>query len=114
MTTYIFQDDIPATFPVPSVVFSMVSGWNEHAMGADPGVEHSRFQFTSRDDNPLGAKVLDAQVRAAISRWQSSTANPTVQDCFVDNRFSGWEYVGETDRKVYFRDTDIIVHHGSE
>jgi hypothetical protein len=69
----------------PYVVYQMISNPREHAMGADPGVAHPRFQFSIFAKTASEAKDVTLQVIACYSRWGGTFAGVEVLKSFLDN-----------------------------
>lgn len=67
----------------PFVVFQRVSTPRASAMGSDPGLALPRLQITSWADDPLEAKDVKEQVRAALQRWRGTVAGVEVQDSYI-------------------------------
>lgn len=102
----------PATAPqnavAPYVVVQQISGVRVHAMGADPGVAHPRFQFTAWALTDTAAKAVAVQVMACYSRWRGTVAGTEVLDCFLENELG----LGlDPDAKLYQRVVDFLLWH---
>lgn len=112
LTTEIYPYDPPQGTPMPRVLYSKVDSTPEHAMGSDPGVAHTLFEIRIEADDPLEVENVAVQVKAAMDRWSSSTGSVAIQESLREYEFSSFEYVGETDTKVYFQEIGFMVHHG--
>ena len=112
LTTQIWPYDPPQGAPWPLVTYSKVSGDREHAMGNDPNVTHSMFEFRVEADDPLECRNVSVQVMAAMDRWTLTTGGVAVQETLRQYEFAGVDYVGADDRKVYFNEIGFMIHHG--
>lgn len=92
----------------PYAIYQLISGPREHAMNADPGMVHARFQFSCWGDTSTDAKTLADQVRACYSRFRGILLGVELLDVFVDNEH---DLGREPDTRLYHRAVDLTVWH---
>jgi len=110
VSTRIFPIKAPQGLDNPYVVFKRISGVPEHAMGADPEVEHSRFQIGCYAKSIEDVNSIAIAVTSALSRWNSSTDTQQIQEVFKENEFSIWEDIDASDVGIWQQQLDFIVH----
>lgn len=103
---YYVQADQKAV--TPYVVYQMISNPREHAMGADPGVAHPRFQFSVFGKTASEAKDVTLQVIACYSRWSGTVAGVEVLKSFLDNE----QDIGfDEEIELFQRTVDFLMSH---
>lgn len=94
----------------PAVVYTRVSAARVTAMGADPGLVHSRFQIDAWSLGAKEARDVAEQVRQALERWRGTSGSTVIQDSFIDNvQDSPAELVSSV--PVYRTITEVMIHH---
>lgn len=106
--TRVYPVVAPQSPTYPLVLVQRVSGVREHAMGADPGTSHSRFQVKSVGATYSSAHATSVQVRAALQRWMPTTGTPEVHDVMIDNEIHLYEAEGNGAHHIV---QDFMVHH---
>lgn len=80
--TRITPDVITQPASYPAVAYSLIHGTVERGSTTNPGLGMGLFQVSSFDKTRLGARLVAAQVRAALDRWRSTTSGGvTVDEC---------------------------------
>lgn len=75
----------PQAATLPFVVYQRLPGGERvTAMGADPGVSFSPFQFDCYGQTYPSAKAVGTQLRYALERWRDANSNPEVLDSFIE------------------------------
>jgi hypothetical protein len=106
--TRLYYVQAPQNAVAPYVTYQMVSDPREHAMGADPGVAHPRFQFSSWAKTNSAAKDISLQLIACYSRWRGVVATVDVLDSFLENEVD----LGLDDTILLFqRAVDFLMSH---
>jgi hypothetical protein len=94
----------------PTIVYTRISAQRVTAMGADPGVVHSRFQFDAYGILAKDARDVSEQVRQALERWRGTSGATVIQDSFIDNvQDSPVELVSNV--AIYRTITEVMIHH---
>jgi len=83
--TRLYPVQAPQGAVPPYVTYQLISNPREHAMGADPGVAHPRFQFTPFGRTRTEAKTVTLQLIACFSRWGGTFASVDVLKSFLEN-----------------------------
>jgi hypothetical protein len=106
--TRLYPVQAPQNAVTPYVTYQMISDPREHAMGADPGVAHPRFQFTPFAKTRTEAKAVTLQVIACYSRWSGTFASVDVLKSFLENEGD----LGFDDTVLLFqRYVDFLMSH---
>jgi hypothetical protein len=106
-STRIYAMHLPQRPTLPAITYRKISGVRIHAMSADPGVAHPRFQVDSWGKTYESAKDVEVQVRAALSRWRGDQSGVTILASFVENEIDLFE--DETgDYRII---TDFVIWH---
>jgi len=106
--TRIYPVQAPQNAIAPYVTYQMISNPREHAMGADPGVAHPRFQFSPFATTRTAAKAITLQLIACYSRWRGVVASVDVLDSFLENEVD----LGFDDTLLlYQRAVDFLISH---
>ncbi len=104
------HDLAPENATFPYVTYTLISAPREIAMGSDPGLVRSRWQFDAWDLDPDGARNLAEQLRLALERWRGVGSGTTVQDTFIDNQLNSPPALIDS-RPAYRRITDAMIHY---
>ena len=99
---------LPQNPTYPAVTFQRISTPREHAMVADPGVAHPRFQLTAYDKTRALAQTLAEAIRKDFARWRGTVAGVVIQDTFVENAF---DLPRDDLLEVHPVPVDLVVHH---
>ncbi len=94
----------------PYVTYSLISAPREIAMGADPGLVRSRWQFDAWGLDPDDARDVAEQLRKALERWRGAGSGTTVQDTFIDNQQNSPPVLVNS-VPAYRRITDAMIHY---
>ena len=110
VSTRIFPNKMPQGFKYPSVVYRIISDDVEHAMQADPNINHTRFQIACLAENFEDAETIGLAVTSALSRWSSSTGNRIIQEVFEEGSFMNWVDVDDSDVGVHNYELNVVIH----
>jgi hypothetical protein len=108
--TRIYAQLMPQDPTYPSVVYMRVSAERETAMGADPGLVHSRFQLDAWSNVAKEARDVTEQIRLALERWRGTSGTTVIQDSFIDSQQDlAPELVSNV--ALYRTITEVMIHH---
>lgn len=108
--TRISPDVMQAPATLPAVVYSLVYASNAQGSTTDPGLAMGLFQVSSFDKTRLGARLVAAQVKAALNRWRQTTlAGVSVDDCLFQRDVDLYDATADAyqvamDFRLYFRE----------
>lgn len=103
---------LPQTPTYPAVMFNIVHSRRETAMGANPGVVHSTFQFDVFDTDQDSVRDVLEQIRKSLDRYRATNVQSVSQvfDCFPEN-IEG-PFAELVDSQTVFRGmAEILVQH---
>lgn len=106
-STRIYALHLPQRPTLPAVTFRKVSGVRVHAMSADPGVAHPRFQVDSWGKTYEAAKDVQVQVNTALSRWRGTQSGVTILASFLENEID----IYEDETGDYHAISDFVIWH---
>jgi len=72
-STRIYVEQLPAKSTLEAIVYQVISTKRERAMGADPGLAHTYFQFSCWAETYLEARAVAKQVRLALQAIRKET-----------------------------------------
>lgn len=101
--TRIYPVIMPQGSVKPAVIYQMISGIREAAMGSDPGMVKARYQFTAWATTNLSARNVIKQIRLALERYSTTD----LDDCFIETEYD----VYDEGAYLHGRGLDVIVHH---
>lgn len=106
-STRIYAMHLPQRPTLPAVTYRKLSGPRIHAMSADPGVAHPRFQLDAWGKTYEAAKDLQAAVNAALSRWRGTQSGVTILASFLKNELD----IYEDESGDYHAISDFVIWH---
>lgn len=110
VSTRISPDILPTPPTYPAVVYRQSSAGNAKGSTTDPGLAMGLFEVISFDKTRLGARLVAAQVKAALHRWrQTTSATVAIDDCFYERDFDLFDsqalvYYVSADYRLYYRE----------
>ena len=103
----VYPTEVPQRATLPAVTYTRIhSDWS-HAMGADTGNVHARFNIGYWDTNYLNAITGAGEIKTAISRFTAPNGGTVVEDCF----FEGEKQEHDPERGAYSISLDFHVHY---
>ena len=82
---------LPQGVTLPAIRYQKIDAEREHMMGSDSGVVGALFQVDSYAADPLAAKNLAAQVKAALSRYRDTVGDVVIQDVLLEGESEHFE-----------------------
>lgn len=70
----------PANGKLPATVFRVLSTRPVHAMGSDAGYQEARIEVSSFAETFTKTRLVDEQVRLALSRFRGTLGGTVIQD----------------------------------
>lgn len=103
---------VPQGDVYPYVTYRVISDLPYHAMSVDAALHRARVQVSSIDDDFNGCRAVDAQVKAALSRFRGTAGGVTVQDIFEDDARDS-DDPQDVGNGVFERQRDFIVFYNA-
>lgn len=93
VATRVYPVRLPQSATFPAATYQQVSGYAEHAMGADSGVFRATFQVTSWAESFSAARALALQVKSCLRRATGTTtpSTVTVQNTLMEMEIDAYE-----------------------
>ena len=113
--TRVYPRLMPQNPTYPAITYLLIASPRERAMGSDPGIVHSRWQFDVWDNDRDVVRDVTEQLRKALERYRGTFTDQQSQtqqwfDTFIDNvQEPGPELVD--DKPVFRCIVDAIIHY---
>ena len=101
----VYPTEVPQRATLPAVTYVRLDSDRSHAMGADTGNVHARFNVGYWDTNYLNAVTGAGEIKTAMSRF--TAPHGSVEDCF----FEGERQEHDPERGAYSISLDFRVHY---